>query len=100
MGPSPKQIESRNRIRAKGRKHYLVYTGIIRFGMPMFVLTTLWNWYEKYGWHIPPRGYLWFSVISGLVIWPVAGYCWGAFMWKRLFEEPRSEISTGKNLDG
>src|SRR6516165_3231211 len=93
MVPSPKQIESRNRIRAKGRKHYIVYTGILRWGLSMFLLTTLGNWYEEYGWHFPARGHLWFSVISGLVIWLVAGYFAGAYMWKRLFEVPRSETS-------
>ena len=97
---SPRQIENRSRIHAKGRKHYIVYTGILRVGMSMFVLTTLLSWYEKYGWHLPPRGYLWFSVILGLLIWPGAGYFWGALMWQRFFEEPRSEVSSGENLDG
>jgi|HubBroStandDraft_2_1064218.scaffolds.fasta_scaffold15974_5 hypothetical protein len=84
---SPMQIEYRKRIRAKGRKHYIIYTGILRWGMSMFVLATLWNWHGGYGWHIPPPGYLAFSIILGLVIWSVAGYFWGAYMWKRLFEE-------------
>jgi hypothetical protein len=53
----------------------------------MFVLTTLWNWHGKYGWHIPSLEYVAFSIILGLVIWPVAGYFWGAYMWKRMFEE-------------
>jgi len=88
MALSSKQIEYRKKVRAKGRNHYIVYTGIFRWGMFVFALTTLWNWYGKYGWHIPPRGYLWFSVMSGLVIWSVAGYFWGAYMWKRLCEEP------------
>jgi len=85
---SPKQIEYRKRIRAKGRKHYIVYTGILRWGMFVFVLTTLWSWYEKYGRHIPPRGDLCFSIILGLVIWSVAGYFWGGYMWNRFFQEP------------
>ena len=49
MTLSPKQIEYRNRIRAKGRKHYIVYTGVLRWGMPVFLLSTLWSWYEEYG---------------------------------------------------
>jgi hypothetical protein len=84
---SPKQIEYRKRIRAKGRKHYIFYTGILRFGMSVFVLTTLWNWHGKYGWHIPPREYLYSSLTLGLVIWSVAGYFWGTYIWKRFFEE-------------
>jgi hypothetical protein len=85
---SPEQIERRKIIRAKGRKHYIFYTGILRWGMPVFLTTTLWSWYDNYGWHIPPRGYLCFSILLGLVIWSVAGYFWGANMWKRFLEEP------------
>ena len=84
---SPMRIEYRKRIRAKGRKHYILYTGILRWGTSVFVLTTLWNWHGEYGWHIPPPGYLAFSIILGLVIWSAAGYLWGAYMWKRLFDE-------------
>jgi len=53
---SPGQIERRKRIRAKGRNHYIFYTGILRWGMSVFLVTALWRWHEKYGWHIPPRG--------------------------------------------
>ena len=90
MTLSPKQIEYRNRIRAKGRKHYIVYTGILGWGSAMFVVTTLWTCYDKYGWHIPPRRDLWLSVILGVVIWPVAGYSFGSITWKRWFENPSS----------
>jgi len=84
---SPMQMENRKRIRAKGRKRYIFYTGILRWGMSVFVLTTIWNWHEEYGWHLPPPKYLAFSIILGLVIWSATGYFWGAYMWKRLFEE-------------
>lgn len=69
---------ARKKIRAQGRKHYIVYTGILRWGMSVFILTTLWSWYEEYGWRVPPHGDLWFSVILGLIIWSVAGYFWGS----------------------
>ncbi len=65
--PSPKQIEYRKRIRAQGRKHYIVHTGILRFGMSVFVLTTLWSWYEEYGWRVPPRGYLWLLGVGRII---------------------------------
>ncbi len=88
---SPKQIEYRKRIRAKGRKHYIFYTGILRWGMSVFLVTTLWAWYEKYGWHVPPQRDLYFSILIGLPIWSVGGYFWGAFMWKLFLEEPARE---------
>jgi hypothetical protein len=87
---SAKQIEYRNRIRVKGRKHYIFHTGILRWGLSVFAATTLWSSYEEDGWRIPPPGYLAFSTVLGSVIWSVAGYFWGAYMWKRLFEEPPS----------
>jgi len=90
MALSPQQIAYRNKLRAKGRKHYIVYTGILRFGMSVFVLTTLFSWYGEYGWHLPPRGFLWSSVILGLLLWSGAGYLWGVRMWKRLIEDPSS----------
>lgn len=89
---SPKQIEYRKRIRAKGRTHYIFYTGILRLGMSMFVLMTLWKWYDKYGWHVPSRqGDLYFDVVLGLVVWSVGGYIFGATMWKQIFEKSASE---------
>jgi|HubBroStandDraft_6_1064221.scaffolds.fasta_scaffold571521_2 hypothetical protein len=43
---SPKQIERRNRIRAKGRNHYIFYTGILGWGMSVFLMTTSWELYD------------------------------------------------------
>jgi hypothetical protein len=85
---SPRQIERRKRIRAKGRKHFIFYTGILGWGMSVFLLTTFWHWYVDYGWHVPRRVDLYLSILLGLPIWSVAGYMWGAFMWKRFIEEP------------
>jgi hypothetical protein len=95
---SPRQIESRKRIRAKGRKHYILYRGILRWGMSVFILTTAWMWHDEYGWHLPPRRDVWFSILSGLMVCSVAGYFWGEYMWRRHYEGSQSEISAGKNL--
>jgi len=97
---SPRQVESRKRIRAKDRKHYILYTGVLRWGMSVFILTTAWMWHDEYGWQVPPRGWLWFSIVSGLLIWSVAGYFWGDYMWRRISEEPQSDTRTEKNLTG
>jgi hypothetical protein len=87
FGPmSTKQIERLEKIRAKGRKHYILYTGILGWGMSVFLLTTFWSWYDKYGWNVPSRGDLYFSLLVGLPLWSVGGYIWGAFMWNYLIE--------------
>jgi len=84
---SPEQIEHVKKTRAKGRKHYIVYAGILAWGMYSFLLTTLCGSYLKYGWHVPPQRYLFGAIVIGLVVWPVAGYFWGAIMWKQVYEE-------------
>jgi len=98
-----KQIELRRRIRAKGRRHYIFYAGVLRFGVPMFLVMTLWHWHDSYRWHIPPRGdisivcvYIAFS----LALWLTAGYFFGVTMWKRIGFEDSTEIqpnATAKN---
>ena len=88
---SPKQVERRKKIRAKGRKHYIFYTGILSWGMPVFLVTTLWRWYDDYGWHVPSRRDLYFRNLIMLIAWSLAGYLWGARMWKELYEEPIPE---------
>jgi hypothetical protein len=86
---SPKQIERRRRILAKGRKYFILYRGILGWGMFVFLFTTLWGWHDKHGWKAPQRGDLHFvSLGFGLVLWSIMGYFWGAFVWKMHFEGP------------
>jgi hypothetical protein len=92
---SPKQIERRKRIWAKGRKHYIFYTGILGWGMSMFLVETLWRWHDRYGWHAAPRGDLHFAIVllaGGLVICSIGGYFFGALRWRKLeLEKPTWE---------
>ena len=60
--------------------------------MPVFALTTLLKWYDKYGWHAPQhRVDLYFDVLVGLVLWSVGGYIFGAIMWKQIIDKSPSE---------
>jgi len=36
-------------IRAKGRRHFIFYTGILRWGMSVSAISTLVRWRGKYG---------------------------------------------------
>jgi len=83
---TPEQIERANRIRAKGRKHFIFYRGILGFGAPVFVMTTFWSWYDHYGWHLPPRQEMLLSLLIGVPIWSACGYFFGAFMWRSWIE--------------
>jgi len=88
---SPKQIERRERVRAKGRQYFIFTRGILGWGIPVFLVTTLWRWYD-HGWHVPSYGELYFEMFFELVIWTGGGYWFGARMWKRVFEEPSREV--------
>jgi hypothetical protein len=71
---SPRQIESRLKIFAKGRKHFILYRGILGWGLTCFIGTTVWDWHHKYGWHLPPQRAVFFDVLVGLVLWSAGGY--------------------------
>ncbi len=73
---SPKQIERRERVRAKGRQYFIFTRGILGWGIPVFLVTTLWRWYD-HGWHVPSHGELYFEMFFELVIWTGGGYWFG-----------------------
>jgi hypothetical protein len=83
---SSKQLDRLERIRAKGRTSYIFYRGILGWGIPVFLLNTLWRWRE-YGWQIPPRREFFLLTLVSLVVWTVMGYISGAWRWKAVFEE-------------
>jgi hypothetical protein len=88
----PEQIEHRRKIQAKGRKHFIVYRGILGFGGSAFILTKLWQWHDAFGWHVSfltPEMFL--VVPFELLVWTVAGYFWGAFMWTQAYAKSTSQ---------
>ncbi len=85
--PSRKQIERRERTILKGRTHYIIFRGILGWGMPTFLLTEIWDWYY-HGWRLAPWGKLSFQMLFGLVLWTTSGYWLGSYMWQRIIEEP------------
>jgi hypothetical protein len=91
--PSPKQQERIEKIRLKGRAHFIFYNGMLRFGLLVSALTTLWDWYDKYGWRIPFGDVLHHNladILFRLILWLTMGYFWGAMMWKTIMR-PRAE---------
>jgi hypothetical protein len=79
---SPIQIERRRKIQAKGRKHFIVYRGILGWGGSTFIATTLWRWHDEFGRRRPD---VLFDLSLGLIVWAAAGYFWGAFLWNRMY---------------
>ena len=81
---SPEQIERVRQSLARGRKSFIIRRGIVGFGVPAFALATLWNWYDHYGWHLPPAREMLLLGGVDVLIWSVAGYAFGALMWNYL----------------
>jgi hypothetical protein len=85
--PSPELEAFRSKLRAKGRNHFIFYTWVLTWAGSVFVLSTLWSWHAKYGWHRPPRADLFsnsLDIAFNLVLWPTAGYFLGARMWRKI----------------
>ena len=40
---TPKQFEKRKELYAKGRVHFVLYSGVLGWGMSCFIATTLWG---------------------------------------------------------
>jgi hypothetical protein len=91
--PSLKQIARLKQLHAKGRKHYIFYWGVLGWGLLTFLLKSSWRWYHLYRWHAPARGDLYESLLIELPLWLVAGYFFGASMWKNLEEELIRDIA-------
>jgi hypothetical protein len=82
---SSKQVNSWSRFRHLGRKRFILYFGVLGWGLSTALLTLLWSWHDKFHWSLPPRadiGSVILEVLVRLVIWPTAGYFFGASMWR------------------
>lgn len=88
---TPEQIERLDRTLAKGRKRFILLTGVLRWGMPTFVLFTMWQWHDDFGWHLPPASKAWLSILLGLLLWSAAGCFFGALTWKQLVATRRMQ---------
>jgi hypothetical protein len=83
---SPRQIQHRRRVHAKGRKHFILYTGVLRFGGLMFVATILRQWHGQFSWHLPrPTAGLFIGVLLILLLSVAMGYFWCTLMWDRIY---------------
>jgi len=79
--PNAAQQERWERIKARGKKSYVLRYGVMGYGSLMFIFMTVAFWLR----HSPfPRGMSGFyvDVLINLLIWPLAGYSWGLAMWR------------------
>jgi len=67
----------------QARKRYIWKIGVLGWGGTMFAVVTWFDWYQAGYSHVPPLPSFLRLTIPNLIIWPIAGYFWGAWTWKQ-----------------
>jgi hypothetical protein len=74
---SPRQIQHRRKIHAQGRKHFVLYTGVLKFGGLMFICMILWEWHDYFSWRIPSATPgLFVGIVLIFLVSIATGYFW------------------------
>jgi hypothetical protein len=61
--------------RKHGRRSFILYRGVLKWGLIMCVLTTITNVLGRH------KRMSWILVVSALIAGPAAGYVWARCMW-------------------
>lgn len=65
-------------IRKKGKWRFVVFDGVIRWGLPMFLIMACAPVYFGLPYRADPAGYYW---VWQALLWMVAGLCYGLGVW-------------------
>lgn len=79
--PTPAQMEHWRQVRTTGKRNFVLKVGVIRVGGTMFALMTALDLLRNRPFRRGVVDYV-FEIVLGLLVWPLAGYCWGAVMWR------------------
>jgi hypothetical protein len=77
---TPNQREKVERLIARGRSSFILRVGILRWGLPVFLLMTAWDYFDAFHAHRSYDESL-LSISVRLAIWLGAGCLFGDFMW-------------------
>jgi hypothetical protein len=72
MADEAKWIQRWEKQRAGGRGRFILLTGLLGYGLPMFIVMTFF---------VNRRVLNARSILVGAVLWPVGGLVFGALMW-------------------
>jgi hypothetical protein len=81
---TPRQRERWQQQRAKGKKHFVIYRGILGWGGIMFVSMSALDYYSLFGWTLTFDSAYASKLVLNLILWPVAGLVWGIWVWESL----------------
>ena len=86
-----KQFESWKRQREKGKKNYVLYNGVLAYGLPMFIVMTFFV-------NKPESGSMSFWLLAAnLVLWAVAGLIFGLGTWHAFEKKFNKELARRQN---
>jgi hypothetical protein len=79
---SQKHIDKWAKIRLKGKTHFIIYRGVLGYGLFMFLFNTIYQHLRLTGFElsslilIPME-----TIIVNLIIWSLAGVAFGYMLW-------------------
>lgn len=79
--PTPKHLERWRKIRAKGKRHFVLMYGVLGFGLTAFALSTVADYYGHAAKFASNSGHFWEPGFS-LLLWFLIGFGWGLWMWR------------------
>jgi hypothetical protein len=84
---TPQRLERIRRKLSRGRPSFIWRYGVLGWGVPVFLMITAWDYFDRYRLHKPfESGYLILHLVLGLPIWIAGGYWAGTIMWRRCNE--------------
>lgn len=90
MGATPADLASKKAIAAvrrtldAGRKRYVLTRGVLSAGIPLFFLMSVLPSLGLVPWLEESLDNPVFNILTGAVLWPLAGYLLGLVLWRRL----------------
>lgn len=80
-------------IRQKGKKRFILFTGILLWGVPMFVIMTFFKSHTELNWNWPS----FFFILGQLTTWTLGGILYGWFLWKILEKRFQRQMAAQKD---
>ncbi len=79
---TPKQLKRWELIRKRGKRHFVLYRGILGWGLWMFIVMTIFGHLNQVDFQLSFLETISIPmVITNLIVWTIAGYVFGQWTW-------------------
>ncbi len=98
--PTDAKRQRWQKVKARGKKNFILRVGVLGWGGFMFVLMTVMFLIRKPPFPRQAIDYI-FEIAINLLVWPIAGYFWGTSMWRfyeTYFGEPNQQSHADPTL--